>query len=192
MHRPHTLTIFPCAECVISGSCLRRLSRPLVAEKQRRQSSKRPRNVRNCNNFTKNALKMRLFTPKSGINRVEDLAKKVRDRTGLQLLCRLYTLTQVFVRLSLFGVMFAASFACPGIAGEASERGRRPLFQSSGGHTTASSRILFLRKKVCKKPITIALQTSHAGSSVRLLGPVWGHVCCIVRLANPLKTGFSR
>ena len=110
MHRPHTLTIFPCAECVISGSCLRRLSRPLVAEKQRRQSSKRPRNVRNCNNFTKNALKMRLFTPKSGINRVEDLAKKVRDRTGLQLLCRLYTLTQVFVRLSLFGVMFAEDY----------------------------------------------------------------------------------
>ena len=51
---------------------------PLIAEKQRRQSSKRPYNVKNCNNFAKSALKMRLFTPKSGINRVEDLAKKVR------------------------------------------------------------------------------------------------------------------
>jgi len=65
----------------------------------------------------------------------------------------------------------------------------KKLFTSiTSGCTTASSLILFLRKKVCKKPITIALQTLHAHSSFRSLEPVWGHVCCIVRLANPLKT----
>jgi hypothetical protein len=32
-------------------------------------------------------------------------------------------------------------------------------------------------KKVEQKLFTIALLTLHAGSSVRLLEPVWGHVC---------------